>query len=258
MDAMTHDSSARPPLIYLPGLDGTGRLLHRQPALYESHNVHCVSYPQDRPATYADLASLGIAHLEKTGPGVVLAESFGGAVALTLALLRPDLVRRLVLINTFAYFPARLLIHLAAWAGRFFPPRPSTPASRGLRGPFFFAPDIPAEERQQWWERTGGVPMQAFGFRLNLIAGLDLRSKLSSIRIPALVLAAPNDRLVPSRAGRELARLLPSAHLIKVRAGHAALIHPRVNIARLLAEPSYWPADRAAATADAAAGSRPG
>ena len=246
MDAMTHEASARPPLIYLPGLDGTGRLLHRQPALYESYNVHCVAYPQDRPATYAELASLGITHLEQTGPGVVLAESFGGAVALTLALQRPDLVRRLVLINTFAYFPSRFLIHLAAWAGRFFPPRPSPPASRGLRGPFFFAPDIPEEERQAWWQRTGDVPMRGFGYRLKLIAGLDLRSRLSSIEIPALVLVAPNDRVVPCRAGMELARLLPSAHVVKVRAGHAALIHPGVNIARLLADPSCWPADRVA------------
>ena len=40
---------------------------------------------------------------------VILAESFGGAVALTLALARPDLVGRLVLVNTFAHFPARPL-----------------------------------------------------------------------------------------------------------------------------------------------------
>jgi 3-oxoadipate enol-lactonase len=161
---------------------------------------------------------------------------------LTLALARPELVQRLVLVNTFAYFPARLRINLAAWAARFFPDKPSPPASRGLRGLFFFSPDISAEDRTLWWERTADVSLRAYGQRLNMIVGLDLRGRLSSIRIPALVLAAPDDRVVPSSAGRELARLLPSAHLVKLRVGHTAMIHPRVDIARLLADPSCWPA----------------
>src|SRR5689334_23075669 len=88
------------PLLYLPGLDGTGRLLHRQPGLHAGYAVHCLSYPQDRPQTYTQLADAVIARLEETGPAVVLAESFGGAVALTAALARPELVRRLVLVNT--------------------------------------------------------------------------------------------------------------------------------------------------------------
>jgi pimeloyl-ACP methyl ester carboxylesterase len=227
--------TGHPPLIYLPGLDGTGRLLHRQPLLHATYDVHCIAYPQDRPTTYADLTDLAVKQLEETGPGVVLAESFGGAVALTLALTRPELVRRLMLVNTFAFFPLRPIIRLAALLGPWLPARPSHPATRGVRGWFFFSPDIPEDERTQWWDRTADVPMRAFGHRFGMIAGLDLRSRLSSIRIPALVLAARDDRLVPPSAGRELARRLPLARLLQPRVGHAALIHPRLDVARLFA-----------------------
>jgi len=254
----TMNLNARIPLVYLPGLDGTGRLLHRQTALHEQYAVHCVSYPQHSPNTYAQLAGMGIEVLERTGPGIVLAESFGGAVALMVALARPDPVRRLVLVNTFPYFPRRPFIHLAATAGRWFPRKPSHPMTRGLRGLFFFGLEISAEQRTEWWERTADVPMSAFGDRLQIIRDLDLRSRLGSIQIPALVLVAPNDRVVPPAAGRYLARLLPKARLIERRVGHAAMIHPQIDIARFLADPAHWPALSAEAIAGDAAGSRPG
>jgi pimeloyl-ACP methyl ester carboxylesterase len=227
-------------LLYLPGLDGTGRLLHRQPALHERYSVHCIRYSQEVLTTYRELAVLVIGHLQEKGPAIVLAESFSGPVALIVARERPDLVRRMVLVNTFAYFPRRLVISLAARVGPHLPPRPSHPWSRGLRGLLFFASQIPAAERAEWWERTADVPMRACGHRFAMIAGVDLRPLLPSIRVPALVLAAPNDRLVPASAGRQLAGLLSRAHLLQPRVSHAALIHPRVDVAALLANSAYW------------------
>jgi 3-oxoadipate enol-lactonase len=228
----------RQALIYLPGLDGTGRLLHRQPRLYDEYEVTCVAYPQQPPATYEQLAELGVAALEAspgTRPGVVLAESFGGAVALTLALRRPELVERLVLVNTFAYFPRRPIIGLLAALGQWMPDRPSNPMTRSLRGLVFFGPDIPQPERDEWWRRTEDVPMSAFGWRLPMVAALDLRPRLASIEIPSLVFVAPNDLVVPPCAGHDLARRLPRARELQIRTGHAALIHPRVDIAQWLA-----------------------
>jgi pimeloyl-ACP methyl ester carboxylesterase len=235
---------SQPTLIYLPGLDATGRLLHRQPALHDEYQVLCESYPQDRVITYEELAATAATHLEEASadrPAVVLAESFGGAVALTLALARPELIERLVLVNTFAYFPARVRVTVANWLGRYFPNRPSPPWTRAFRAPFFFSSDVPPAERQAWWDRTAGVPASAFGRRIAMLHAIDLRPRLREINIPTLVLAAPDDRVVPCRAGRELARLLPQAHLIEPRVGHAALVHPTVNIAEILANPAYWP-----------------
>jgi 3-oxoadipate enol-lactonase len=225
----------RQTLLYLPGLDGTGRLLHRQPELHDRYEVICQSYPQLRPADYAGLADAAArAVSSRSGRAIVLAESFGGAVGLTLALRHADLVERLVLVNTFAYYPRRPFIELAALFGAYLPARPSHPLTRPIRGPFFFARDIPQSERDAWWERTADVPLSAYGWRLRLIAGLDLRPRLGEIRLPTLVFVAPDDRIVPACAGRLLARLLPDARLVEDRVAHAALIHPRVRVVNLL------------------------
>src|SRR4051794_34947111 len=131
------------PVTYLPGIDGTGRLLYRQERLNAEFDVRCVSYPQDDRHTYADLVQLGIRALEETGPGTLLSESFGGAVALMVALERPDLVRRLVLVNTFARYPRRFFIDVAGVFGPWVAVRPGPPAARAIFGVFFFWAGVP-------------------------------------------------------------------------------------------------------------------
>jgi pimeloyl-ACP methyl ester carboxylesterase len=224
-------------LVYLPGIDGTGRLLHRQQRLFREYDVRCVSYPQYQPNTYEELVALGEEQLDSQG-GIVLAESFGVAVALMLALKRPERVQRLVLVNGFACFPRKPLIHLLAALGRFLPKRPSATRTRGMRGILFFPPDTPQPEQDAWWDLTADVPMWAYGMRVALVAKMDLRRRLSEIRCPTTVFVAPNDRIVPPPAGRLIARHIPGAALIEMPLSHAAMIHPAVDVASWLADSS--------------------
>ncbi len=229
------------PVVYLPGVDGTGRLLYRQERLNAEFAVRCVSYPQDDTHTYSDLVNLGIRALEETGPGVLLAESFGGAIALMVALERPDLVRRLVLVNTFARYPRRFFIDVAGLVGPWLPRKPSHPATRSLRGFFFFGPSIPKDEQDAWWDRTADVPMRAYGHRMRLLRDLDLLPRLGEVQTPAVVFTSPNDWVVPAPAGRLLARRLPRAKLLPpISAGHAAMIDPRVDVAAWLTDERLW------------------
>jgi pimeloyl-ACP methyl ester carboxylesterase len=222
-------------LVYLPGIDGTGRLLHRQPRLFEEYDVSCVSYPQYGPNTYDELVSLGEAKLPAEG-GVVLAESFGVAVALMLALKRPELVRHLVLVNGFAYYPRRPLIHLLASLGSYLPKRPSSSWTRSMRGILFFPPNTSKAEQDAWWDLTADVPMWAYGMRVALITTMDVRPRLRDVSCPTTVFVAPNDRIVPPPAGRLMAKRLPNVRLIEKPLGHAAMIHPDVDVARWLSD----------------------
>jgi pimeloyl-ACP methyl ester carboxylesterase len=238
-----HDEPLPPrcPVLYLPGIDGTGRLLFRQRGLSDQFALRCANYPQHGPDEYPELLRIALGHLQEIGPAVVLAESFGGAVALMAALERPDLVRRLVLVNTFAHYPRRLPIDVLRMVGPWLPNQPTHPATQTVRGWFFFGPNIPQGVQDEWWGLTADVPMRAYGRRFGVLAGLDLRSRLAEVDIPALVFVSPNDWVVPAPAGRLLARRLPRAKLIELPAGHAALIDPRVNIAAWLDDAQLWP-----------------
>jgi pimeloyl-ACP methyl ester carboxylesterase len=226
--------SETPALVYAPGIDGTGRLLFRQQRLHDDYDVHCVAYPQDRTHTYADLAALVEGELYRAGPATLLAESFGGAVALMAALARPELVQRLVLVNTFAHYPRHFYIRLAAAVGPWLPAWPSS-LLRTTRGGLFLSPDVSWEVRRRWFELTADVPLSAFGRRFALIADVDLRARLTELAMPTLVLAAPDDHVVPPVAGRLLARQIKGATLVEPRTSHAALVHPAVDVAELLA-----------------------
>lgn len=233
--------SAKLPVVYLPGVDGTGALLFRQERLYAEFDVRCVTYPQDDRHTYADLVARALGALRETGPATVLAESFGGGVALQAALAHPELVSRLVLVNTFAYYPRRLFIDVAGTVGPWLPWRTNLRATRSVRGYFFFGPLVSREVGSGWWDRTDAVPMRVYGHRFRLLRDLDLRSRLGEVRAPAVVFAAPNDWVVPAVAGRLLAKRLPRAKLLPpARTGHAALIDPRVDVAAWLTDGALW------------------
>lgn len=221
-------------LLYLPGIDGTGRLLFAQPGIQRRFHVSSLSYPQDCHHRYDDLFQQALEALEALGQATVLAESFGGSLGLRLALDRPTRVRRLVLINTFAWYPRRVFIHAAAAVSWLFPPRPASPIGQPVRSYFLFGAGVPSTVRDEWWKRTADVPMRVLGHRVRLVCSLDLRPAVSRIRVPTWILAAPNDRLVPAEAGRWLAAAIRGSRLWQPRVGHAALVHPDVDIEKWL------------------------
>jgi pimeloyl-ACP methyl ester carboxylesterase len=228
------------PVVYLPGIDGTGRLLFRQERLLANFDVRCLSYPQDDTQTYPDLVKQGTATLEQTGPAAVVAESFGGAVALMIALERPELVRRLVLVNTFARYPRRLFIDAAGLVGPWLPWAPPHPITQTVRGYFFFSRNTPEGVRRDWWARTQDVPLRVYGHRCRLLRKLDLLDRLKEVRAPAVVFTAANDWIVPAAGGHILAKRLPRAKSVAIPAGHAALIYPRVDVAAWLEDEAMW------------------
>jgi pimeloyl-ACP methyl ester carboxylesterase len=169
-----------------------------------------------------------------------LAESFGGGVAIQFALRHRELVERLVLVNTFARFPGRLFARAGALFSWLLPPRPTGPLLKLVRGPMLFGRDLPASEKSKFWEIVKDVPMSAMGRRIRMLAPLDLRSELPKIEVPTLVVVSPQDQMVHPKASRELAALIPSAHLIEIPTGHASLIHPKTNVLEWLKDSRNW------------------
>src|SRR5262245_45077902 len=101
-----------PLLIYIPALDGTGELFFGQnPALSTHYSVISFTLNQVPPFDYSDLVQdiVQILDQEKTDKPTLVAESFGGTIALQFALTHSNRIKHLVLVNTFPYFRRRAL-----------------------------------------------------------------------------------------------------------------------------------------------------
>jgi pimeloyl-ACP methyl ester carboxylesterase len=235
-------TDGKPTVVYLPGLDGTGRLLFAQERLQRECHLICQRYPNNREHSYQSLADDAARVVEQQGDGgpvVILAESFGGGVAIEFVTRYPQLVNRLILVNTFAKYPTGWLVQAGGFLGLFLPDRPTPRHTRKVRERFLFADDLPREIRNQWWQCVSDVSMAALGHRVGLISGLDRRDDLERITTKTLVVVAKDDRTVPPKAGYLLADKIPDATLYECTGGHTVMSHPTFDLCSVIEETAF-------------------
>ena len=95
-----------PLFVYLPGMDGTGKLFQNQASKLATHfDLRCLAIRIDNYSNWQDLAR-DTARLikseltDKNNHEVYLCgESFGGCLALKTALAESSLIKRLILVN---------------------------------------------------------------------------------------------------------------------------------------------------------------
>lgn len=140
-------------------------------------------------------------------PMVLVGHSLGGAVALEIALSRPDLVSGLVLASTGARLPV--------------------PDDAIARIDEDFGAECARMVEQSWLHhepeliRRGTNSVISMGPEALMNDYLsardhDVRGRLGSLDIPALVLSGESDRLVPPWLSEELADELPLASLVVI------------------------------------------
>jgi pimeloyl-ACP methyl ester carboxylesterase len=220
-------------------MDGTGRLFYRQvPLLARSFRVATYRL-RDEAASMdllvADLAGV-IASVAGPGrPAIVVGESFGGAVALSLAVARPDLVVALVIINSFPRFLPQLRLHLAILALRALPWQ-TMPMVRRLTAFRMHSKYTHQAELRRFMELTAGTTRHGYRNRLRILTQYDVRERLDQIRAPTLFLASERDHLVPSvEQARFMAARIPGSSLRVLSGhGHICLIAPNIDLEQIL------------------------
>lgn len=232
-----------PPLVLVPGMDGTGRLFYRQvPLLARRFRVATYRLRDDAPSMAVlieDLAAVIRAASPSGAPAIVVGESFGGTVAMSAALARPDLVAALVVLNSFPYFEPRWRLRLAIFALQTVPfPWQAMGAVRRLTAFRMHSPHTHRAEIRRFLTLTSGTTRPGYLARLRVLLAYDVRDRLQEIRAPTLFLAADRDHLVPSvQQGRQMAALVPEA-TFRVLAGHGhiCLIAPDIDLEDILAQ----------------------
>lgn len=230
-----------PPFVYVPGMDGTGLLFYRQiPELSRRYRV--ATYTLRDSATHMqtlveDLASV-VAEVSPPGQrAIVFGESFGGALSMSLTLAKPELVERLIVLNTFPYFRPQLRLKLAiSWIRTF--PWKTMALVRRLTATRMHSRYTHRDEIHRFLELTGGTTKEGYLNRLRILQEYDLRARLREISVPTLLLAADRDHLVPSvRQACFMAERVPDATMRVLKGhGHGCLLAPNLHFARILGE----------------------
>ncbi|MEO6959894.1 MAG: alpha/beta hydrolase [Burkholderiaceae bacterium] len=190
--------------------------------LSKTHKVVLLNLPgfgssdkvNDGLEAVADRIAGAINELKFEQAPILLGNGYGGFIATVLAIRHPGIAARLVLTGCGAAFsePGRAAFRqmsstaktkgLAAIADT---------AMRRLFSPEFQAmhPSLIVERKSQFLT----IDLQTFCNACNALAELDLRSQLSALHIPIMVLTGEQDEATPAAMAREFVSGLPNASL---------------------------------------------
>lgn len=239
-----------PLFVFLPGMDGTGKLLRTQTESLEGcFDVRCLALPQDDCWSDWEMLSQQVVNLiqteqaQKSERSVYLCgESFGGCLALKVALRAPELFKRVILVNPASSFRRRHFLVCAASGTRWMPEFLYR-ASTIMLLPFLAALGrIEPSDRRALLAAMKSVPPKTVRWRLSLLEHFDVQDEhLSQLQPPVLLIAGAADRLLPSVAEVEsLASYLPQAQVVVLPySGHACLLETDIQLCDLLVEQKF-------------------
>lgn len=228
------------PVVLVPGMDGTGQLFYRQvPRLARSHRVGTYAL-RDVASMETLIVDLGrvidvMAPVERRA--VVIGESFGGALAMSLALAQPERVSALVVLNSFPYFAPQFRLHLAMCGVRAMP-WGVMGLIRRLTAFRLHSRHTHRQEIRRFMELTGRASRDGYLARLKALTQYDIRDRLHDVRVPTLFLAADQDHLVPAvEQARYMAARVPGS-VVRVLGGHGHIcaIAPDIDFEQILNE----------------------
>ncbi|MEH2079335.1 MAG: alpha/beta hydrolase [Nostoc sp.] len=238
-----------PLLVYLPGMDGTGQLLRSQTAGLEGgFDVRCLALPRKDLNTWEVLTKSVLdlidAELKKSSqrPVYLCGESFGGCLAMKVAIQAPDLFKRIILINPASAFQLRPWL---SWASQLTYLVPSGLYDVGALGllPFLASLSrISQSDRHDLLKTMRSVPAETVLWRLSLLREFHIdQEQLRRLTQPVLLIAGASDRLLPSVSEvNRIANILPNNKIVVLpNCGHACLLEQDTNLYKILKDNDF-------------------
>lgn len=238
-----------PLFVYLPGMDGTGKLLTTQAhKLAACFDLRCLSLRIDSHSTWQNLARDTVKLIKteltrKTNQEIYLCgESFGGCLAIKTALAAPLLIKKLILVNPASSFNQFPILGLGGNISPWLPPWLHRYSAAGLL-PFLAKLNRINEcDRRKLIDSMKSLPPEVIGWRLSLLRDFKVANEqLYNLKIPTLIIAGAADSLLPSVAEADkLIKLLPNAKKIVLpQSGHACLLETEVDLYKILVEQNF-------------------
>ena len=242
--------SDRPLLIFLPGLDETGKdLMSRQTdSLEAGFDVRCFVIPPEDIDDFDLLAQSALALTEAElaqtpDRSVYLAsESFGSCIALKMLEQAPKLFEKIIFANSASS------LHRVPWLNlgtRLFP---LTPNFLYKHSAFFALPflanlsQICDRTRQDLSDAMVSAPKHTVGQRIKMMREFSIdESKLRQITQPVLLVGSQQDMILPSvDEARRLARIFPQVSVVTLpHSGHACLVEKDIDLYQIMRKNNF-------------------
>ena len=229
-----------PLFVFLPGMDGTGQLLRSQTeGLEVAFDVRCLMIPPEDMTNWDDLSAQVIQLIHKelaNNPQrevYLCGESFGGCLAMKIAVKAPELFTRIVLVNPASSLQLRPFL---AWGSQFANLVPSCLYQIGAVGllPLLASLGrVTKSDRREMLKVIRAVPPETVLWRIALVRDFDVNeAQLRQLTQPVLLIASAQDCLLPSMAEAErLLKILPNPRLVVLPySGHACLLESETNL----------------------------
>jgi pimeloyl-[acyl-carrier protein] methyl ester esterase len=214
-------------LVILPGMDGTGDFTKTLSPFFDApYSCEIVRYPAEMDR-YLDITDW-LRPLLGDSDFVLVAESFSGPIALSLAAEKPKGLRAVILVASFAQSPRRLppglpkLLYLFPFRNRI--------AVKLGQGFLIGAQSAPAFA-SSFLLALSGITTKTLEGRLKSILTADRSSEVAAISAPGLFIAASDDWLVTKtstevfrEAGWTLAQISGPHFLLLTRAKEVSKI----------------------------------
>lgn len=241
-----------PLFVYLPGMDGTGKLLRSQiPNLERSFDIRRLSIPVDDLSNWdqmvGKIAKLIKDELATEHPKRKLylcGESFGGCLALKLTIRFPELCDRLILVNPASSFKQQIWMHWGLYFTPLLPARLYPLSCMALLPLLATLERIAISDSNALLKVMQSVKFKSAMWRISLLDRFDVQiQQLQKITQPTLVISSGSDRLLPSKAeGKLLTQYIPKSqlHLIP-EGGHAVLLERSIDLHTILRTCAFLP-----------------
>lgn len=240
-------TTSRPKLplfIFLPAMDGTGKLLHlQQSRLSKAFDIRCLSIPHNDLSSWEQLSerTIKLIKMEKEAvpqrPIYICGESFGGCLALKVALRTPELLDKLILINSATSFSQQPLVKYGSYLTEYLP-RNLYKLSVTATLPFLGALGrMQRYECQALLEAMQSISQQTAIWRFELMRSFQVeKNQLKNLKKTTLVIASAVDRLLPSVSqAKFLVKNLPQAQMVILpKSGHACLLETDVDLYQII------------------------
>jgi pimeloyl-ACP methyl ester carboxylesterase len=237
-----------PLLVYLPGMDGTGQLLRSQTAGLEAgFDVRCLAIPREDLTSWDELTQNVLSLIDeelKTSPRPVYlcGESFGGCLAMKVAIASPQLFKRIIIINSASAFNLRPWLNWTSQLTNLVPEYLYDVGALVLLPFLASLGRIDRGDRQELLKSMRSVPPETVLWRLSLLRDINIDdNQLRTLTQPVLLIAGGDDRLLPSVTEAErIVNILPNAKMVVLPySGHACLLEKDIYLYKIMEENKF-------------------